>query len=315
MSKILAICCRAEAYDDFLAIAKLIIKKDPKLAVVIKSTSYHPDELDPTLSHYPLLNIYLVNPPQVIPSRGKTLFVKAINKLEQYQHYAIENISTPKTIDYKVDQEINFKEWGEFVFLKSRNDSYGRNSFLIPIKEISNIKPYFEKLGLKNEMLLQEFIYTGQNVNHYRVLNFLGEPLFCVKNTNLSNIKLPVTLDDAFNNHTVKTNFSNDTRKVELSENKEVLNFSKSVFNVFPERPLQGIDIIIEQNTKKLFVLEGNQGGNVWTFSHKKSFTLAAYCRTMGLSEKLGRFTLLNQFNAFDVACDILIKKTNKLAI
>jgi hypothetical protein len=29
----------------------------------------------------------------------------------------------------------------------------------------------------------------------------------------------------------------------------------------------------------------------------------------------LGRTALLNQFNAFDVACDILIKKTNKLAI
>jgi len=51
-------------------------------------------------------------------------------------------------------------------------------------------------------------------------------------------------------------------------------------------------------------VLEGNQGGNVWTFSHTKAFIL----------EKLGRFTLLNQFNAFDVACDILIKKTNELA-
>jgi hypothetical protein len=29
----------------------------------------------------------------------------------------------------------------------------------------------------------------------------------------------------------------------------------------------------------------------------------------------LGRTALLNQFNAFDVACDILIVKTNELAI
>jgi hypothetical protein len=28
----------------------------------------------------------------------------------------------------------------------------------------------------------------------------------------------------------------------------------------------------------------------------------------------LGRTVLLKQFNAFDVACDILIKKTNELA-
>ena len=304
MKKILAICCRPENHDDFVAIGKLIIKKSPEIAVLIRTIIYHPDELDPTLKDFPLLNIYLVNPPHVIPSRGKTLFVKAINKVEQYQHYAIENISTPKTIDYKVGQEINYKDWGDFVFLKDKNDSHGRNSYLIPTKEILNIKPYFEKFALKNEMLLQEFIYTGQNVNHYRVLSLLGEPLCCFKSTNISNIKLPVTLDDAFNNHTVKTNFSNDTRKVELSKNKEVLNFSKSVFKVFPEMPLQGIDIVIEENTKKLFVLEGNHGGNVWVFSHKKAFAL----------EKLGRFNLLNQFNAFEVACDILIKKTHELA-
>ena len=85
--------------------------------------------------------------------------------------------------------------------------------------------------------------------------------------------------------------------------NKEVLDFSRKVYNVFPEKPLQGIDIVFDNN-KKLFALEGNQGGNVWTFSLQSSKMLAA----------LGRTVLLKQFNAFDVACDILIKKTNELA-
>jgi hypothetical protein len=47
MGKILAICCRPENYDDFLAIAKRIIKKAPEIVVVIKPFIYHPDELDP----------------------------------------------------------------------------------------------------------------------------------------------------------------------------------------------------------------------------------------------------------------------------
>jgi hypothetical protein len=302
--KVLAICCRPENHDDFVAIGKRIIRKAPEIVVVINPSIYHPNELDPALQHYPLLNLYLVNPPKVLPARGRTLHVKRIDKFEQYQHYALANISTPKTIEYEIGQEINVNEWGEYVFLKDKNDSHGRNSFLVPTKEMLNIKPYFEKIGFKNKILLQEFIYTGQNVNHYRVLNFLGEPLCCFKSTNLSNISLPITLDDVFNNHTVKTNSSNDTRKIELSNNEEVLTFSKLVFEVFPERPLQGIDIIIQENTKKLFVLEGNQGGNVWVFSHIKSFAL----------DKIGRFLLLNQFNAFDIACDVLIKKTHELA-
>ena len=304
MKKILAICCRPENYNDFVAIGKRIIKKALEILVVIVPVNYHPSKLNPTLRNFPLLNIYLVNPPNVLPARGKTLLVKAIDKLEQYKNYSIADVSTPKTIEYEIGQPLNFNDWGEYVFLKDKNDSHGRNSFLIPTKEILNIKPYFDKMGLKNKILLQEFIYTGQNVSHYRVLSFLGQPLCSFKSTNLSNIVLPFSLEDAFNNHTVKTNSSNDTRKLEILENEEVLNFSKSVFKVFPERPLQGIDIVIEEKTKKLFVLEGNLGGNVWVFSHKKSFAL----------EKYGRFNLLNQFNAFDVACDILIKKTNKLA-
>ncbi len=305
MSKILAICCRAEAYDDFLAIAKLIIKKDPELAVVIKSTSYHPDELDPTLSHYPLLNIYLANPPEKLPARGKTLYVKAIDKFEQYQNYSIADVSTPKTIEYEIGQPLNFNDWGEYVFLKSLNDSFSLNSFLIPTKLILDIKPYFDKLKIKNKMLLQEFIYTGEYASHYRVLSFLGEPLYCTKTSNPYPLLLPTTLEEVFNNNTTQTSLQNIDLQFQLENNEEVLNFSRKVYNVFKEKPLQGIDIVFNDDKKKLFVLEGNHGGNVWTFSLSTSKMRAA----------LGRTALLNQFNAFDVACDILIKKTNKLAI
>jgi len=303
MGKILAICCRPENYDDFLAIAKRIIKKAPEIAVVIKPLIYHPDELDPTLNHFPLLNIYLVNPPEKLPTRGKTLFVKAIDKFDQYLHYVQANISIPKTIEYEIGQSLNLNEWGDYVFLKAINSSLSINSFLIPTKYIQNIQPYFDKLKIKNKMLLQEFIYTGEYVNHYRVLNFLGEPLYCTKTTNPYRLLLPSNLEEVFNNNTTQTSLQNIDLQFQPETNKEVLDFSRKVYNVFPEKPLQGIDIVFDNN-KKLFALEGNQGGNVWTFSLQSSKMLAA----------LGRTVLLKQFNAFDVACDILIKKTNELA-
>jgi len=303
MGKILAICCRHENYDDFLAIAKRIIKKDPEIVVVIKPFIYHPDELDPALKHFPLFNIYLVNPPEKLPARGKTLYVKAIDKFEQYQNYTLADISVPKTIEYEIGQPLNLNEWGDYVFLKAINSSLSINSFLIPTKYIQNIQPYFDKLKIKNKMLLQEFIYTGEYVNHYRVLNFLGEPLYCTKTTNPYRLLLPSNLEEVFNNNTTQTSLQNIDLQFQPETNKEVLDFSRKVYNVFPEKPLQGIDIVFDNN-KKLFALEGNQGGNVWTFSLQSSKMLAA----------LGRTVLLKQFNAFDVACDILIKKTNELA-
>jgi hypothetical protein len=303
MGKILAICCRPENYDDFLAIAKRIIKKAPEIVVVIKPFIYHPDELDPALKHFPLFNIYLVNPPEKLPARGKTLYVKAIDKFEQYQNYMLADISIPKTIEYEIGQPLNLNEWGDYVFLKAINSSLSINSFLIPTKYIQNIQPYFDKLKIKNKMLLQEFIYTGEYVNHYRVLNFLGEPLYCTKTTNPYRLLLPSNLEEVFNNNTTQTSLQNIDLQFQSETNKEVLDFSRKVYNVFPEKPLQGIDIVFDNN-KKLFALEGNQGGNVWTFSLQSSKMLAT----------LGRTVLLKQFNAFDVACDSLIKKTNELA-
>ena len=302
--KVLAICCRPENYNDFLAIGKRIIKKAPEIAVAIKPASYHPDELDPALRDFPLLNIYLVSPPEKLPTRGKTLYVEAIDKFEQYQHFTLANVSTPKTIDYEIGQPLDFNDWGEYVFLKSRSSSHSENSFLIPTKYILDIKPYFEKLGLSNKMLVQQFIYSGEHANHYRILSFLGEPLYCTKCSNPYRLLLPSNLDEVFNNKTTQSSLQNIDLQFQSEIDQEVLNFSRKVYNVFKEQPLQGIDIVAEQSTKKLFVLEGNQGGYVWTFSLPTSKMLAA----------LGRTALLNQFDAFDVACDILIKKTNELA-
>jgi hypothetical protein len=303
--KLLAICCRSENHNDFQAIAKRIISKAPEIAVVIKSGFYHPDELEPALKNFPLLNLYLVNPPQVIPSRGKTMYVERINKFEQIKQYTAAGIATPKTIEYELGQPINNCDWGEYVFLKSGSSSHSENSFLIPTKYVLDIKPYFEKLGLSNKMLVQQFIYTGEYANHYRILIFLGEPLYCTKISNPYRLLLPSNLDEVFNNKTTQTSLQNIDLQFQSEINQEVLNFSRKVYNVFKEQPLQGIDIVAEQSTKKLFVLEGNQGGNVWTFSLSKSKMRAA----------LGRTALLTQFNAFDVAADVLIKKTEELAI
>jgi len=62
-SKVLAICCRPENHDDFVAIGKRIIRKAPEIAVVIKPITYHPNELDPALQHYPFFIKHLFSQP------------------------------------------------------------------------------------------------------------------------------------------------------------------------------------------------------------------------------------------------------------
>jgi glutathione synthase/RimK-type ligase-like ATP-grasp enzyme len=303
--KVLAICCRPENHDDFVAIGKRIIRKAPEIAVVIKPVFYHPNELDPALQNFPLLNLYLVNPPQVIPSRGKTLFVERIDKFEQIKQYAAAGIATPKTIEYELDQPINKNDWGEHVFIKPRKGSFSKNSFLIPTKYILDIKPYFEEVAPKEKFILQQFINTGVNATSYRVLNFFGEALSFCSLTCPKPIYLPNNLDEAFNNDTVQTNLENANAIRKLEYDNEILNFSKKTFNVFNDKPIQGTDIIIDTKSNKLLVLEANLGGNSWVFTKEN----------WGAYKQLGRPALLQQFNAFDVAADVLIKKTEELAI
>jgi hypothetical protein len=303
--KILAICCRVENYNDFLAIAKRIIKKAPEIIVVIKPIIYHPDELDPQIKNFPLLNIYLVNPPQIIPSRGKTLFVERVDKYEQIKQYVAAGIATPKTIEYELGQPINKNDWDEHVFIKPRKGSFSKNSFLIPTKYILDIKPYFEEVATKEKFILQQFINTGVNAISYRVLNFFGEALSFCSLTCPKPIYLPNNLDEAFNNNTVQTNLENANAIRKFEYDNEILNFSKKTFNVFNEKPIQGTDILVDKKTNKLLVLEANLGGNSWVFTKED----------WGAYKQLGRSALLQQFNAFDIAADVLIKKTEELAI
>lgn len=303
--RVLAICCRTENHNDFVAIGKRIIRKAPEIVVVIKPVFYHPNELDPALKNFPLLNLYLVNPPQIIPSRGKTLFVERIDKFLQIKQYAAAGIATPKTIEYELGQPINKNDWGEHVFIKPRKGSFSENSFLIPTKYILDIKPYFEKLRVEDKFILQEFILTGVNAISYRVLNFFGEALSFVSLTCPKPIYLPNNLNEAFNNDTVQTNLENANAIRKFEYDNKILNFSKKTFNVFSEKPIQGTDIIIDIKSNKLLVLEANLGGNSWGFTKED----------WGAYKQLGRPALLQQFNAFDVAADVLIKKTEELSL
>ena len=303
--KVLAICCRPENHNDFVAIGKRIIRKAPEIAVVIKPVFYHPNELDPALENFPLLNLYLVNPPKVVPSRGKTLFVERIDKFEQIKQYSAAGIATPKTIEYELGQPINKNDWGEHVFIKPRKGSFSENSFLIPTKYILDIKPYFEEVAKKEKFILQQFINTGVNAISYRVLNFFAEALSFISLTCPKPIYLPNNLDEAFNNNTVQTNLENANAIRKFEYDNEILNFSKKTFNVFNEKPIQGTDILVDKKTNKLLVLEANLGGNSWVFTKED----------WGAYKQLGRSALLQQFNAFDIAADVLIKKTEELAI
>lgn len=93
-------------------------------------------------------------------------------------------------------------------------------------------------------------------------------------------------------------------RKLELTNDSEIIELASSVHAKLPHLPVMGIDIIREKDTGLLFVLEYNSGGGVWHLSsnhglkHQHDFRLDYY----------------RQFNALGTIADALIKATRSLA-
>ena len=53
----------------------------------------------------------------------------------------------------------------------------------------------------------------------------------------------------------------------EFTSDPDILELARRAYSALPEIALQGIDIIREAGSGKLYLLEANPGGNTWIFS------------------------------------------------
>jgi len=308
----LALSIREEIFEDFRNIAKRIERLDNSIGVLIRIERFHPHEIPLQFHGLPLLTLHLVNPPETPHTRGCTLCVKDLGKLEEYKNFVAAGMPIPKVKPYTIGETVDAAEWGDYVVLKPVHSSHAIGNLLVPTNWLAQIErnriPATHPLA-SSPYLLQQFVDTGFHAMSFRVLSFLGQPLMCVSWRRTRAIKYPDTLDEIFSNESFTSNFKQeknmfDEREFKIANDDEVIEFSKQVFNAHPELPLQGIDIVREAKSGKLYVLENNSGGNVWTFSNAISPTLKA----------IGRKALVTQFMAFDRAAEILVKKTQELA-
>jgi D-alanine-D-alanine ligase-like ATP-grasp enzyme len=85
-----------------------------------------------------------------------------------------------------------------------------------------------------------------------------------------------------------------------ICNDPEIISLGERAHQAFPECPVIGVDIIRESSTGRLHVLEVNPHGAVWHLSSP-------------LAKKMDRKhvrELYAQFNALDLAADLLIQKT-----
>jgi hypothetical protein len=156
--------------------------------------------------------------------------------------------------------------------------------------------------GRYGPMLAQRFIDTGPLVNHHRVLTLFGAPLLAFKTSSERSRPSLDSPDDILATIAVKARRRDGPITREFTWDADILELARRAYSALPEIPLQGIDIIREAKSGKLYVLEANPGGNTWIFSKGDM--------TARLKKALDVERLIDQFDAFTTAAKTLIDRT-----
>jgi hypothetical protein len=308
----LIIVHREESAEDFKEIALKIKQLDPSIKGAIVSDWIFEERFPKEFFEMPLLVIYLVNPPNKFPEQfvfpnATNIAVSGMTKIEEYEHFKKHNLPCLPIERFRWGMELDPAIYGDWIVLKPEfMTSNGKDVNMVPTNMISKLKVqdfHINHLIHQDSYLVQKFIKTGENSSFYRVLIFLDEILLSYRPE--LNTPYPDTLDLKKLLDTSISPVGRSDRKIHLEINEEVNALAKLAASSFPDNPLWGVDIIRDQQTGKLYVLEVNLGGNTWGFSNAPGQKL----RSM-----VGIKNMVLQYNAWDRAAEALVRKTHELA-
>lgn len=254
----------------------------------------------------PSLTVSFRWPVKFRPKRGLSYAGRPIYKLKQLQIFQKAGLDVPLTIAYEFGRPLARGFWGDHVVMKPTTPdtaSRGRFTYLLRTETVGPLAPKLfppHHPARKGPVLVQRFIDTGEYATSYRVLTLFGEPVMCVR-SRANEKRAPLDApDDALLRSQVAAN-AQDRATNELAAPPDILAYGRRVARAMPGIPLQGIDIIREAGTGRLYVLENNSGGNTWHFSSD----MAEEGRKV-----ISRETRIAQFGAWDVAARVLAERT-----
>lgn len=314
-----------EYEQDFMEISEKVFAMDPDITIYALDTG-SADQLPEAAWQRPTLTVALSTTFNLKIRRGPILKNRQIGKLAQHKVFQDAGVPTPPTQQFRFGMRLDPIMFGEFVIIKPMSldlGSQGRGVQLIRRKRLETMgRQDFPPDHLihkdREGYIVQKFINTGEYVSYNRMSTFFSQPMYSY----FSRAKSPRgsldSADDIVEALPV-TNNSNSFRERGLRAEEDIVALAMQVHDAFPTVPLLGTDILREEETGKLYVIECNPGGNTWHFSSKMNLPLR---HTLGKASLVGpkkahviaRQMHIDQFNAFDRAARILVEKTHALA-
>jgi hypothetical protein len=292
---------------DFLEIARIIHELAPDIEVFIASNTIPSSATRRRASRRPTL---IFSPGTLLefrPLRGKIYAGRSIPKLEQLARFEAAGLPVPKFVQITPDVVLPESDFGSHIVVKPGLSvaSHGHHMTLMR-RELVHFQPREaypnDHPGYYGPMFAQRFIDTGPFISHHRVLTLFGDPLLAFKTT-AETARPPLdSPHEILSKIPIKARRWDGPISRQFTWDDDILDLARRTYLALPEAALQGVDIIREEGSRKLYVLEANPGGNTWIFSKGEM--------TARLKAALRVDRLTDQFDAFRKAAKALVERT-----
>jgi len=294
-------------FEDFQTIARKVHELAPDIEVFIASNNIPSSVTRKRASNRPTLIFSPGNLLSFRPLRGKVYAGSPIPKLEELARFRSARLPVPPSAEIVPNFELPEAKFGSHVVVKPGfSESSRGQSITLVRREAVCFQPRVtfpeDHPGRYGPMIAQRFIDTGPFVSHHRVLTLFGAPLLAFKTTSETARPSLDSSDEVLASIAVKARRRDGPIKREFTSDPDIIELGCRTYSALPEIPLQGVDIIREVGSGKLYVLEANPGGNTWIFSKGDM--------TERLKKALGVERLTDQFDAFTTAAKVLVERT-----
>jgi len=299
-----------QAYSDYESIAARISEQVADIRVFIVDTKKLDWELRKDAAGAPTLTVSPMPMKKFAPERGRIHQGFDFPKSEQYERLAARGVPVPNWQPIETGTSLDPNDWGAYVVIKP---DLSRKGAEIKIKRTGRVryKPpqaYDSDHPARHAALLaQRFIYTGRWPNNYRVVTLYGRALMSWHCEAMHNYR-PLESRYAFRGGAEGGGITIVSNKMgsryRLSAENDVIALAERAHSAFSEQPLLGTDIVRDVETGELCVLETNPRGDAWLMSSDTGNSIQAD----------NQIDFSHQFNALDIAADVLIDRTRALA-
>lgn len=234
------------------------------------------------------------------PRRGKVYAGRIYTKMDEITRLRTMGIPTPETVMVERGTRLDPLTWGPLTVLKPNRGWGGDGVRLARTRDVRWSPPAPPRYI---PYLAQRFIHTGPYAEGYRVMTVFGRPVYA--RFSRSPEPLPKHLETIADPTSLKiTSNVSAGGIVEQRTEPEAIALAVRAASVFPEAPVLGIDLLRDQSTGQLYVLEVNPSGQVW---HLSSEIGKRQQREYGVD-------YYAQFGALNVIADALIDVTRREA-